>query len=124
MSKFLKDKKITIYSHSEQTDDEGFSSETLTAVHSNIWAYARQTSQDEWFSSQAEQIREDMLFIINWHAEINSSMMILYRDKWYDIVRVDTFEGNKTDIKIYASETASGAIPDNAEIKQYTQNSI
>jgi hypothetical protein len=52
-----------------------------------------------------------MQFIINWRRDIKPGMLIYYRETWYVVDRVDTFEGYKEDLKLLAKEASKTEIP-------------
>ncbi|MCL2313210.1 MAG: phage head closure protein [Firmicutes bacterium] len=41
-------------------------------------------------------------FVINWRNDIDTNMEIEYNGKFYDITRIDVFEGYKEDLQIFA----------------------
>ena len=98
----LKDKKIEILSVQRIKDPEGFSSDTLVPISPPLWAYFRQLSGAEVFAAQAVQVIEDVLFIINYRPDITTRHMIRFRGEVYDITRIDTYEGYKSDLTLYA----------------------
>jgi len=105
----LKDKKITIYRKSRIKDSAGFGTTTYKAIHAGrLWAYVRQLSAGEVYAAKTVQQKEEMLFTINWRNDINAAdCAIEYRGVIYDITRIDTFEGYKEDLKIYAAITGT-----------------
>ena len=98
----LKDKKIEILRLETVKDSMGFSTDTLVPIGPPMWAYFRQLSGNEIFAAQAVQVTEDVLFIINYREDITTRHMIRFRGVDYDITRVDTFEGYKNDLTLYA----------------------
>jgi hypothetical protein len=51
-----------------------------------------------------------MLFTINWRNDINAAdTFIEYRGVLYDITIIDTFEGYKEELKIYAAALPGAA---------------
>ena len=98
----LKDKKIEILTVATAKDPDGFSVETLTPIAPPVWAYFRQLSGKEVFAAQTVQATEEVLFIINWRGDITTRHIIRFRGVEYDITRVDTFEGYKQDLTLYA----------------------
>ena len=50
-----------------------------------------------------------MFFTINWRNDIDPVTMcyVRYKDTFYKITRIDTYEGYKDDLKLYASFYAS-----------------
>ena len=98
----LKDKKIEILSVQNVKDSAGFNEEKLVPIGPPVWAYFRQLSGNERFAAQAVQATEECLFVINWRDDITTRNMIRFRDVIYDITRIDTYEGYKSDLSIYA----------------------
>ena len=117
-----KDKKIIIYKRTSTQDADGYPAEAYTPVHPNkLWAYVRQQSASEYYAASAVQITEDMLFVVNWRADLITdqtlSLFILYNGLWYNVQRIDTFEGYKEDLQIYGMLVRE---PDAGDIKPYT----
>ena len=65
-----------------------------------VWAYFRQLSMKELYSVTT-QLDEEVLFQISYRSDLTTSHMIQFRGVQYDIVRIDTFEGYKADLKLY-----------------------
>jgi len=102
---YLKDKKIVIYRRINTKDSEGFSTATYAPIHAGqLWAYVRQLSASEFYAARAVQQSEEMLFVVNWRRDITPDFFIGYRGVIYNITRVDTFEGYKEDLKVYAAK--------------------
>jgi|SRR5690554_4023944 SPP1 family predicted phage head-tail adaptor len=68
----------------------------------NIWCYVRHLSGREIHTAVQVQAEETILFEINWRDDVNMTDRVLFRGEEYDIVRIDPFEFNKTDIRIFA----------------------
>ena len=66
-----------------------------------MWAYFRYLSGKEYYAANAEQVQEEVLFQINWRADLTTAHVIRYNGVLWDITRVDTFEGRKEDLKLY-----------------------
>ena len=98
----LKDKKIEILAASFTKDADGFSTETLAPIALPVWAYFRQLSGKEIYAAATVQAVEEVLFVINWRADISTRHVIRYNGGLYDITRVDCFEGYKRDLAVYA----------------------
>jgi len=114
----LKDKKIKIYKKVLTEDDIGNQIAAYKPIHpGKLWAYVRQLSAKEYFAAMAVQNSEEMLFTVNWRPDIAPQMYIEYKGVWYDIKRVDTFEGYKENLHLYASEMTCA--PDEKEILPY-----
>lgn len=101
--KKLKDKKIRIVKLQQSKDEDGFPVNEWVPIHDGtLWAYYRHLSGKEFFASAAMQHDEECLFIINFKNGINTDMEIEYSGKYYDITRIDNFEGYKSDLSLYA----------------------
>ena len=98
----LKDKKIEILAITHTQDPEGYSIETLTPIAPPMWAYFRQLSGKEVYAAMSVQAVEEVQFVINWRDDITTRHIIRYNCVDYDITRVDTFEGYKSDLMLYA----------------------
>lgn len=101
----LKDKKISIIAYRELGRDEyNDPIHEWGAIENgeNIWAYVRQLSGREIFAAAQVQAEEEMLFVVNWRDNVDTSCQIEYKGLKYDITRIDTYEGYKDDLKIYA----------------------
>ena len=103
MKRLLKDKKITIYEYAQIPDGYGGSTSGYTPIASPLWAYVRQTSGKEYYQAMQVDVKEEMLFAINYRDDITTALYIKYKDVFYNITRVDTFEGYKDDLKLYAT---------------------
>ncbi len=109
----LKDKKIIIYKAVYTENEIGEQIAKYQPIHpGKLWAYVRQLSAKEYFAAMAVQNSEEMLFTVNWRPDINPQMYIEYKGVWYDIKRVDTFEGYKENLHLYASQTLRPPDPD------------
>ncbi|WP_373482605.1 phage head closure protein [Acetobacterium sp.] len=111
MKKRLKDKKIQILK-AVYTENEigGMFPSSLEAIHpGSLWAYVRQLSASEFYKAAAIQTSEEMLFVINWRDDIDpTTHVIKYKGRYYNIKRVDTYEGYKQDVQIYADAGSIG----------------
>jgi len=116
----LKDKKITIYKRVMTNDEWGNQRTGYQPIHpGKLWAYVRQLSATEYFAAAAVQNKEEMLFTVNWRPDITPKMYIEYKGVWYDIKRVDTFEGYKENLHLYASQKLEQ--PDPKDIIPYEE---
>jgi len=98
----LKDKKIEILAVTHTQDPEGYSIETLTPIAPPMWAYFRQLSGKEVYAAMSVQAVEEVQFIINWRDDVTTRHIVRFRSADYDITRIDTFEGYKQDLTLYA----------------------
>ena len=97
----LKDKKIEILAATFTKDSAGFATEHLTPIAPPVWAYFRQLSGKEIYAAATVQAVEEVLFVINWRADVTARHVVRYNGGLYDITRVDCFEGYKEDLGVY-----------------------
>ena len=95
----LKDKKIEIQESRYVSDSIGNRKKELVTV-ATVWAYFRQLSMKELYSVTT-QVQEEVLFQINYRTDITTAHVIKYNGIQYEITRIDTFEGYKSDLTIY-----------------------
>ena len=120
MGKRLKDKKIIIYNYIEVSEPGNMPQEKWKPLHpGKLWAYVRQLSATEFFAAATTQHQESILFVVSWRDDITPDCLIEYKGKFYDITRIDTFEGYKSDLQLYADEVIGGGIPRPDEIIPY-----
>lgn len=50
------------------------------------------------------QTTEEVVFVINCRTDITTENVILYKGVKYNIVRVDVFEGYKSDLTLYCKK--------------------
>ena len=122
--KHLKDKKITVYRRSSEANENGYRVNCYRPIHpGTLWAYVRQLSGKELFIARSLQAEEEILFSVNWRADLTTeaclSLFIEHKGVWYNVTRVDTYEGYKSDIRLYAKTMRD--IPDPGEVKPYEQ---
>ncbi|MCL2105790.1 MAG: phage head closure protein [Oscillospiraceae bacterium] len=98
----LKDKKIELLRADYTKDAEGFSAETLVPIAPPVWAYFRHLSGKEIYAAMTVQAVEEVQFVINWRRDITTRHVVRYGEVLYDITRVDTFEGYRGNLSLYA----------------------
>ena len=105
---YLKDKKIILYRAEHVKDSAGFATTMYKPIHAGrLWAYVRQLSAKEFMAARAVQQSEEMLFVINWRRDVDAYCFIEYKGVFYNVTRVDTFEGYKEDLRVYAARLGS-----------------
>lgn len=98
----LKDKKIRFIAETRTVNDHGFASYVWQPVHSGrLWAYYRQLSGSEFFASATVNETEEVLFVVNYRTGITTDMLVEYKGQYYEITRIDDFEGYKDDLNVY-----------------------
>ena len=60
----------------------------------------------------AVQQSEEILFILNWTSLIDMNCFVEHKGVFYDVKRVDTFEGYKRDLRVYAGRLQTQPKPD------------
>lgn len=97
----LKDKKIEILAKTYTHDKYGNSVTSYEPItDAPLWAYFRQLSMRELYGT-VTQVEETALFQITYRDDITTAHVIRYNGDLYEIIRVDTYEGYKTDLLIY-----------------------
>lgn len=102
----LKDKKIEILAETSVINENGYPETVLQAICPPVWAYFRHLSGKEIFAANAVNMQEEVLFQVNYRADIKTTHVIKYSGVLYDITRVDTFEGYKADLTLYCRRRA------------------
>jgi SPP1 family predicted phage head-tail adaptor len=98
----LKDKKIRVL-HDVSGNTGGWGEHDWRSIHDGwLWAYYRYLSGNEHYASATINETEEVVFYINWRNNVDTDMIIEYNGKFYDITRIDDFEGYKNDLSIYA----------------------
>jgi head-tail adaptor len=69
-----------------------------------VWAYFRQLSGNEIHANKATFPTEEVLFVVNWRADLSSELVVRFRGVDYDVARVDVFEGYKADVGLYGKK--------------------
>ena len=105
--KEVKDKKVRFFRIETKVID-GYEIVAKTYIHSKesggLWCYVRELSENERFSAKSVQVEETTQFKVVFNEKINNKLYLEFGDKTYDIVSIDKFEFNKTDIVIRANE--------------------
>lgn len=72
------------------------------------WAYFRSLSGSEIYAAYQQIALEEVLFVVNWQSGITPAMRVIFKGDMYEIVRVDTFEGYKGDVRLYCKRVTAG----------------
>jgi len=120
---FKKDKKAQVYFQSAgYKDDYGVyhKGAYYPIAPSSLWCYARQNSQTLGFAAGVAYVNEESrFFVFNHNDHIEQGDLILYKEKWFTIQRVDTQDDYNGDMFVYADDTPSGSIPKSSDVKPY-----
>ena len=102
-----KDKKARFF-YIETKVVDGYEKVVKQYIHSKesggLWCYVRQLSENERFSAKAVQIEETTQFIVVYNPKLNNDLFIEFKGRTYQIVGIDEYEFNKTDLVIQANE--------------------
>ena len=102
-----KDKKVQFFRLSTQVVD-GYEKVIKTYIHSKksggLWCYVRELSENERFSARAVQVEETTQFKVVYNPKIVNELYLEFKGKTYDIVSIDGYEHNKSDLVIRANE--------------------
>ena len=116
-----KDKKVRFFRLETKIIDN-FEKIAKIYIHSResggLWCYVRELSENERFSARAVQVEETTQFKVTYNPKITNNLYIEYAGKTYNIVSIDKFEFNKTDIVIRANETLA-PVYDEVEYENY-----
>lgn len=117
---YKKDKKALIF-NSVSVNTNGYMSKSyyVPRTPAAIWAYASQLSQTTVFEAKSYGEDVSYMFVFNLRTEVELYDLILYRNKWYEVTRVDTKDDYDTDIFVYAKDAPRGSIPKEDAIKPY-----
>jgi len=103
-----KDKKVKFFRIETKIVDD-YEKVIKTYIHSResggLWCYVRELSENERFSAKAVQVEETTQFKVVYNPKITTELFLEYGNKTYDIVSLDKFEFNKSDLVIRANET-------------------
>ena len=95
-------KKIRIIAFTSTTNEHGFNTEEWRPIHSGrLWAYYRQLSGSEFYASAMVNAAEEVVFTVNHRTDVTTEMLVEYGGKFYDIKRIDKYEGYTDDISLY-----------------------
>jgi len=117
----LKDKKVTLYKLLDaEPDGQGFNFRRYIPLHpGKAWAYYRQMSGDEVFRQRRIWEDVDVMFIVNWWDDYRRIRYVHYNDRYYNVTRIDDFEGYKKDLTIYAKLEHGGGNHNRREFLEY-----
>lgn len=117
---FLKDKKARIYDAVNIYAPGGMpKTYYVPRTPSSIWCYARQLSQNTVFEAKAYGEDETRYFVFNRWTLVELYDLILYREKWYQVTRVDTEDDYNTDVFVYVKDAPKGSIPSPDSLREY-----
>lgn len=118
---FLKDKKAQIYREiAGDRDSSGLNSGGVYPYASApMWCYSKQINAALTFVARSYDTDETRFFVFNYHKGIEQYDLVLYRDVWYEITRVDTIDDYNGELFVYVKDCPRGKKPRDSEIKEY-----
>lgn len=120
-TKEIKDKKIKLF-RLLSTKNNGYEEVVKQYIHSEVsgglWAFVRELSETERFSAKAVQVDETILFKVVFNPKITSDLYIEFGENTYNIVSIDKYQFNKTDIVIKANQIPA-PVYDEVQYEQY-----
>ena len=96
----IKDKKIAIFRSKNEKDEYGEVTSTWEPISPKLWACYRSLSGNQIYAAMTAGFEEDCVFTVNWNSGIVPGLHVVFRDKAYEITRVDDLEGYKKDMKL------------------------
>ena len=116
-----KDKKVRFFRIETKIVND-YEKVIKTYIHSResggLWCYVRELSENERFSAKSVQVEETTQFKVVYNPKINNELFLEFKNKTYDIVSIDKYEFNNTDIVIRANETLAPSF-DEVEYEDY-----
>lgn len=102
-----KDKKVQFF-YIETKVVDGYEQVIKHYIHSKksggLWCYVRELSENERFSARSVQVEETTQFVIVYNPKIVSELKLEFDGKTYEIVSIDKYQYNKSDMVIRANE--------------------
>lgn len=116
----LKDKKAQLYSR-VSVSTPGLMPKTyyVAMTPAPTWCYTRQLSQSLTWEAAQYGDDETRLFVFNQGSPVTVYDYVYYRDKWYEVTRVDTTDDYNTDVFVYVKDAPIGGRPSEDELKPY-----
>lgn len=98
----MKDKKAQIYKKVTIPNPGGKPTYGYYPIaEAPIWCYTSQLSQELVYEAAHWGNSEVRLFVFNYYAAVAIDQMVLYKNKWYTITRVDTKDDYLGDMFVY-----------------------
>jgi len=116
---YIKDKKIAIYRPIKGKSSYGdiYNSGWEPLTPKRLWACYQSLKTDLRLESYSQVFDAECNFFVNWRNDIEAGMHVLFRDKPYEVVRIDDFEGYKKDLKLTCKSVMSFELSDYPVVK-------
>lgn len=116
---YKKDKKVKLITgHSERDSSDFYRTTYQYITNQALWAYTSQLSQDQIFAAAAYGVSETRLFVLNYRNDLEVYDFIEYKEKYYQITRLDTTDDYKGELFIYVKDAPRGDTPSNIQPAQ------
>ena len=116
---YKKDKKVKLVTKHSERDSSGFYRTTYQYITNQaLWAYASQLSQELTFTAHAYGSDETRLFVLNYRNDLALYDFIEYKEKYYQITRLDTADDYKGELFVYAKDAPRGDTPSDIQPAQ------
>lgn len=110
---FLKDKQCRIAHLVQTVDDYGAPFERWEYLTEDpLWCYTRQLSQDQVWRGAQFGAKETRLFVLNYRDDMSVGDVVVYKDKRYEVTRLDTTDDYNTDLFVYVRDAEQAEIDD------------
>lgn len=106
MVKFLKDKKAELFKRVSYQNRVGtilYRGQPLSSTP--LWCYTHQLTGEILKTPLVVESKETRLFVFNFRADVKQGDFVCYRDKWYEITRVNTTADYNTDLFVYVRDS-------------------
>lgn len=109
--RILKDKRLEVLCNVHTTDSAGFDVDGYMPIaltpDGKQWAYFRALGGSLYYAAQATQVKADVMAVVaysDWLASMRwlEKVYVRYAGRLYQATRVDTYEGYRRDLTIYA----------------------
>ena len=109
--RILKDKRIEVLCKVAGRDSAGFDMEGYMPItdtpDGKQWAYFRALGGSLYWAAAATQVKADVMVVVAWSDWLAAmrwleKVYVRYAGRLYQATRVDTYEGYKRDLTIYA----------------------
>lgn len=109
--RILKDKRLEVLCKVKGYDSSGFAIEGYMPITDTVdgkqWAYFRALGGSLYWASQSTQVKADVMAVVaysDWLAAMRwlEKIYIRFNGRLYQATRVDTYEGYRRDLTIYA----------------------
>lgn len=109
--RILKDKRLEVLCKVHTTDSAGFDVDGYMPItdtpDGKQWAYFRSLGGSLYWAAAATQVKADIMAVVaysDWLAAMRwlEKIYIRFNGRLYQATRVDTYEGYKRDLTIYA----------------------